>query len=80
MYSQVETDKVCYFEDGSTFIPVATLVNNYGGGHCQIYIQDSCYCIAYETFWNSNKTLYRSTGIFITSELLKILNSLPSLK
>ena len=44
MYKQVETDGRCQTVNNTTFTPVATLADEYGG-RCQIAIDDHCYVL-----------------------------------
>ncbi len=44
MYKQIETDPIAILHNGSTFTPVATLADEWGG-RCQISIDDHCYIL-----------------------------------
>ncbi len=72
MYKQVETDTIATLDNGVTFTPVATLVDE-SGGRAQIHIDDHCYVL----------TLKRDMGYINTSwifhEAFEVLKTLPSL-
>lgn len=74
MYKQIKTDKQCKTSGGSTFTPVATLADEYGG-RCQISIDDHCYVIMLK----EDDGTYNYTP-WIFKEVFEVLKSLPSLK
>ena len=73
MYKQVETDPIAVLEGGTTFTPIATLVDE-SGGKAHIHIDDHCYVL----------TLRRDMGYIHTAwifpEAFEVLKTLPSLK
>lgn len=72
MYKQVETDPIALLEGGTSFTPVATLVDE-SGGKAHIHIDDHCYVL----------TLRRDLGYIYTThifpEAFEVLKTLPSL-
>ena len=72
MYEQVETQHIAKWETGSTFKPISTLKDGYGGT-VHITTDDGCYVIAIE----------RKSGCISTSwifpEAFEVLKTLPSL-
>jgi hypothetical protein len=74
MYRLVETDESATLENGSTFVPVATLASEYGG-RCQISIDDHCYVLHLK---QSNGKYKLTSWIF--REAFDVLKTLPSPK
>lgn len=90
MYKQIETDKIAYNDNGSSFKPVATLASE-SGGKCQISIDDHCYVVKLlghgfetkEVMYNLNKLglkEYYKPTTHIFQEALEILRTLPNLR